>query len=169
MVSKQRQGGPCCPCAGSHPSNGTKSASKCIRGCKCRQIGRLCTNCGPKGLGRCTNCSAEAKVESPPSQSIDNRTQRCAEEEVKDENPPSQPINETQRCDTQTQREDIAEDDFVQQFFHTAYDDTTARAAHVGPPSEWKSMLMEAFGGKLFRSLYTLPDGNVGREFINTL
>ena len=28
---------------------------------------------------------------------------------------------------------------------------------------------MEAFGGKLFRSLYTLPDGNVGREFINTL
>ena len=88
---------------------------------------------------------------------------------MKDENPPSQPINETQRCDTQTQREDIAEDDFVQQFFDTAYGDTAARAAHVGPPSEWKSMLVEAFGGKLFRSLYTLPDGNVGREFINTL
>ena len=174
MVSKQRQGGPCCPCAGSHPSNGTRSASTCkTRHCPCRKIGRQCTNCGPKKLERCTNCSAaeeEANVENPPSQPINNQTQRCAEEEAKDENPPSQPINsQTQRCDTQTQREDIAEDDFVQQFFDTAYGDTAARAANVGPPSEWKSMLMEAFGGKLFRSLYTLPDGNVGREFINTL
>ena len=133
MVSSQGQDGPCCPCAGSHKSNGTRSASHCkTRACKCRMAGRPCTNCGPGKLGNCTNCSA-------------------AEEEAKVETPSSQPLNnQSQRSNTQTQREDIADDDFVQQFFETAYDDVAARAASVGPPSKWKTMLVEAFGGKLF-------------------
>ena len=80
----------------------------------------------------------------------------AAEEEEHVKTNSSQPLNnQTQRGDTQTQREDIAEDDFGQQFFKTVYDDAAERAASVGPPSKWKTMLVEACGS-VWRKAFSL-------------